>query len=156
MKKLSIKLEGRYKLECRDKEGRLLWKTGWRKNTTTNAGFAAVAGLVGNTGTITAFTYLALGTSATAATAAQTALVAEITDTGLARTTTNISRVTTTQTNDTLQLAYTWTATGTKTIQEIGVFNASSLGIMLCRQVVSGGAVANTNQVSATYQIKFS
>src|SRR5690349_7431749 len=71
-------------------------------NTITNVYFAVAAGLVGNTGSQTAFGYLALGTSNTAPSASQTTLVAETVVSGLARTTATISRTTTTQTNDTL------------------------------------------------------
>jgi hypothetical protein len=82
--------------------------------------------------------------------------VAEITDTGLARAAATVSRVTTTETNDTLQLVYTWTATGTKTVEEVGVFNDSSTGTMLARQVTGAKAMVNIDQFTITYQIKFS
>jgi len=78
-----------------------------------------------------AFSYLAVGTSSTAVAITDTTLNAEITDTGLARASATVSRVTTTVTNDTLQLTYTWTASGVKSIQEIGILNAASTGILL-------------------------
>jgi hypothetical protein len=124
-------------------------------NKMTNASLAVISGLVGNTGSQTAFTYLELGTSSTATSAAHTTLQAAITDTGLARASATVSRTTTTQTNDTLSLTKTWTASGAKTIEEIGVFNASSGGVMLCRALTGSKATANGNVVVATYTIQF-
>jgi hypothetical protein len=148
-------ISGRIKLECRDKEGNLKWTTGWIKNGITNAGKAGVAGRVGNTGSIDPFTYLAVGTSSTAFAASQTALSAEITTNGLERASATVSRVTTTVTDDTLQLTKTWTATATHLVEEIGVFNASSSGVMLARAVTGTETVLSTNDLIATYQIKF-
>lgn len=150
-----VLIEGWVELECRDALGNLKW-TWAGHNGITNAGFAELANLAGNVSTPTAFTYLAVGTSSTAFSASQTALVAEITDTGLARHTATVTRVTTTQTNDTLQLNYTWTATGTKTVEEIGVFNAASSGTMLGRALTGSKTVNNTDLFQATYKVKFS
>jgi hypothetical protein len=154
--KSDIKIQGFVRLEVRDKDGNLLHDTGRLENLITNAGKAAVAGLVGNTGAITAFSYLALGTSSTAAAATQTALVAEIVDSGLARAAATMSRTTTTVTNDTLRFVYTWTASGTKSVQEVGAFNASSAGTMLGRKVVTQLDLINTNTCTLTYDFVFS
>lgn len=121
-------------------------------NKMTNASLAAISGLVGNTGSQNAFTFLAVGTSNTAVSAAHTALQAEIVDSGLARASATVSRVTTTQTNDTLQLQKQWTVTGTKTIEEVGIFNASSTGVMLARALTGSLSVVNTNLITATYK----
>ena len=149
-----IKVEGQVRLQV-IKDGVVLQDTGFQKNTITNVAFAVFSGLVGATGAQTAFTYLAVGTDNTAASASQTALIAEIVDTGLARAAATVSRVTTTQTNDTLQLAYTWTASGSKTVNEIGVFNAASSGTMAARKLTTALALVNGAQLIATYQIKF-
>jgi len=125
-------------------------------NSIMNVGFAAMAGLVGNTGAIAAFTYLALGTSNTAVSAGQTALGAEISTNGLQRVSATVSRVTTTQTNDTLQLTNTYTVTGTSAIEEIGAFNASSSGIMLGRALTGTVNVINGDSLTMTYKFKFS
>lgn len=158
LKKLGFNLviiEGWVEMECRDALGNLKWS--WEgHNGITNAGFAELANLAGNVSTPTAFTYLAVGTDSTAFSASQTALVAEITDTGLARHSATVSRVTTTQTNDTLQLTYTWTASGSKAVEEIGVFNASSSGIMLGRALTGTKTLTNTDILTATYKVKFS
>lgn len=150
----SNKTQGEFRLEVRDKNGVLLQDTGWLHNLGMDARLAVVAGLYGNTGSQTAFTYLALGTSATAVSSSQTALVAEIVDTGLARASATVSRVTTTVTNDTTQLTYTWTASGSKTINEIGYFNASSGGVMGGRALTGAITVANGVTITATYRIK--
>ena len=152
-KKSKFKLIGRVRVVHKDKDGNTLSDTGWLYNTITNAGKAEAANLLGNVSTPTAFTYLALGTSNTAESASHTALQAEITDTGLARAAATVSRVTTNQTNDTLQLAKTWTATGAKTVEEIGVFNAASAGTMLGRKLTTSKALANGETLAATYQI---
>lgn len=125
------------------------------ENLTMNAALAVFSGLIGNTGSQTAFTYLALGTSSTAVAASQTTLGAEITDSGLARAAATVSRVTTNQTNDTLQLTYTWTASGSKTIEEIGYFNAASSGVMGGRALTTTKTMVNGEQMIATYKIIF-
>ena len=156
MNKSKIGIKGQVRLQCKDKDGNLKWDTGFMKNTITNASLAVMSGLVGNVDSQTAFTYLAVGTSSTAESAAHTALQAEITDTGLARAAATVSRETTTQTNDTLQLTKTWTATGTKAVEEIGAFNDPSAGTMLGRKLTTTKTVNNGEQLTATYQFIFS
>ena len=150
----TIKIKGQIKLDCYDKNGNLKWTTNWINNGITNAGKAQVALLVGDA-SATPFTYLAVGTSTTAFAASQTALVAEVTDTGLARAAGTVSRVTTTVSNDTFQVTYTWTASGSKTVEEIGIFNASSAGTMLGRALTTSKALTNTDTLLATYQVIF-
>lgn len=152
---MNIHIQGRVKLLIIDKDGKIKYQTDWMNNIITNASLAVFSGLAGNTGSQTAFTYLAVGTSTTAVASSQTALQAEITDSGLARASATVSRVTTTQTNDTLQLVKSWSVTGTKTIEEIGVFNASSSGVMAGRKLTGSKAVENGDTVNATYQIIF-
>lgn len=153
--KETLKVKGQVRLVLRNSDGSLIEDTGFQDNIITNAGLAAMAGLVGNTGAIAAFTYLAVGTDATAASASQTALQAELATLGLARAAATVSRSTTTQTNDTLQLDYTWTASGTTAVEEIGIFNAASTGIMLGRKVTGTKNVANGVTLAATYKIIF-
>lgn len=151
-----IKITGIVRLIVKDKFGNIKDDSGWMKNTITNAALAVFSGLIGNVGSQTAFSYLALGTSTTAAAASQTTLVAEITDTGLSRAAATVTRSTTTQTNDTLQFDHTWTATGNKTVEEIGVFNASSSGVMAGRKVTGSKVMTNTDTLVATYKLIFS
>jgi hypothetical protein len=150
----SLKISGRFKLECHDKGGKLKWSTNWFKNGITNAGKAQIALLAGDA-SATPFTYLAVGTSSTAFGASQTALQAETVTNGLERASATVSRVTTTVTNDTLQLVKVWTATGSVSVEEIGAFNAASTGTMLCRALTTTKAVVTNETLTATYQVKF-
>lgn len=151
----SIKIIGQVRLVHRDVDGNVLSDTGFIKNIITNDGKAAVAGLVGNTGTITAFTYLAVGSGTTAEAATQTALVTEISTSGLGRAAATVSRSTTTVTNDTLQFDKTWTASGSVTVEEIGIFNAASSGLMLGRKLSGSKTLANGETLAATYKVIF-
>lgn len=135
--------------------GSLKWDTGFIKNGTPNSALAVISGLVGNTGSQTAFTYLATGTSNTPFAASQTTLVAEITDSGLQRAAATVSRYTTDQTFDTLQLVKTFTASGTKSVEEVGIFNASSAGVMGGRALTTTKSLVSGDSYTVTYQIKF-
>lgn len=149
-----IKLKGWYEFEIKDVNGKV--KDKWTvKNAVMNAGFAQLALLAGYA-TAVPFTYLAVGTSSTAVAPSQTTLVAEVVDSGLARASATVSRVTTTVTNDTLQLFYSFGATGSKTIEEVGVFNASSSGTMLSRALTGTKTLANGETYEITYKLKFS
>ena len=124
--------------------------------TITNASLAEFSGLAGDTGSKTAFTYLATGTGTTAESAAHTALVTEITDSGLERAAGTVSQVTTTQTNDTLQVVKAWTVTGTKTISEVAMLNASSSGTMALRELLSPTkAVVSGDSYTLTVKLVF-
>lgn len=147
-------LAGRIKLDCYKPDGSLKWTTGWIKNTIVNEGKAQIALLAGDA-SATPFTYLAVGTSSTAPAASQTALQAEISTNGLSRAAATVSRVTTTVTNDTLQLVKAWSVSGSSTVEEIGIFNASSNGTMLGRALTGSKAVVNGETLTGTYQVKF-
>ena len=151
-------VRGRFKLRIKDKFGKVRDKTDWIENTISNNSLAVFAGLAGATGTQVAFTFLAVGTDDTAASAAQTKLIAEVESDGLERAAATVSRTTTTQTNDTLQLVKEWTATGTVAVEEIGVFNVVTADtiIMAGRSVTGTKTVNNTETIEATYQIIFS
>lgn len=127
----------------------------------TNAGKAEIAGLIliDTEGALAAFDAIAIGTDATAAAATQTALGAEITTNGGSRRGAgNVTgtRVTTTVTNDTSQLATTFTFTGSFGINEVGVFNNNtSGGTMLLRQVFGSVLnVVNTDTLSLTIKVQ--
>jgi hypothetical protein len=114
----------------------------------TNSGSAAITSKFGTT------FWLELGTGATAFDYAQTALVAAITDSGLERAAATVTRVTTTDANDTLQCTKTWTATGTKAIAEAGVFDAASGPTMWARKVLGAAQTVNSTETFAlTYKI---
>lgn len=137
------------------RNGELLERTE-RDNTITNAALAVISGLVGNTGSQTAFGYLAIGTSATAPAASQTALVAETAVSGLVRSSATVTRTTTAQTNDTLSLAHTWTAGGTAAINEVGIFNDPTVGVMLGRALTTAKNLLSGDTLAITYTVQFS
>jgi len=107
--------------------------------TVTTAALAELSGLAGNTGSKTAFTYLAVGTGTTAESAAHTQLVTEVTGSGLARASATVTQATTTHTNDTLQLVKAWTVSGTVTISEVMMGNnaTANTGTMAFRELLS-------------------
>jgi len=143
---------GKVKLVCRKVNGSIKWEfEGYNKMT--NASLAVISGLLGNTGAQVAFTYLAVGSGTTAEGNTLTALTTEITDHGLARAAATVDRATTTQTNDTLRLTKTWTASGGSSdgVEEIGIFNDASVGVMLARKLTGTKTVASGETLAATY-----
>jgi hypothetical protein len=151
----SVKIKGVIRLQCHRADGSLKWDTGEMRNTIANTGLAVVSGLVGNTGSEVAFTYLAVGTDNTAESAAHTALQAEITTGGLARASATVSQETTTQTDDTLQLLKIWTASATHSVEEVGAFNDASAGIMLGRKLTGTKGVDSGETLTGTYKFIF-
>ena len=122
-------------------------------NLVTDAGKAGVASRINGAGSEAAFTYIAVGTGTTAANAADTTLETELAASGLSRAAATASRVTTDVTNDTAQLVLTFTVTGTAAVTESGVLNASSGGVLLCRQVFSAINVVNGDSLQVTWKI---
>lgn len=134
------------------------FESDWIENVITNLGKKAVVGLTGNIDSQTAFTYIACGTSATAVAATDTTLGAELTTLGLGRAAATVTSEQITSADDTLQLVKSFSVTGSTTVQEVGVFNASSAGVMLSHLLTGGGAswvVVNGSVLVVTYQIKF-
>jgi hypothetical protein len=149
----TVKLKGTYNFEIKDVDGNI--KDSWKvDNAVMTVGFAQLALLCGDASAVP-FTYLAVGTDATAVSIAQTALVAEIVDSGLERAAGTVSRITTTGANDTYKITYTWTATGSKTIEEVGVFNDASAGTMLSRALTTSKAISSGETLTGTYTLKF-
>lgn len=144
---------GKVHLVCRRQDGSIKWEyEGFNKMT--YASLAVISGLLGNTGSQVAFTFLAVGSGTTAEGNALTALTTEITNHGLERAAATVSRTNTGgQTNDTLRLAKTWTASGgsSDTINEIGIFNDASAGVMLCRKLTGAKTVASGETLQAQY-----
>lgn len=125
-------------------------------NTIVSAGKAGLASRINGSGAAAAFEYLAVGTGATAVSAGDTTLGAETVGSGLSRVLGTLSRVTTSVTNDTARIATTFTVTGSVAITEIGIFNASSAGTMLCRTVFSALNVQNGDSLTVNYDIQAS
>lgn len=123
------------------------------ENLTPNAAIAAFIKRMGGDGSTDAFTYLALGTGTTAAANADTALESEITDSGLERASATVTYETDSITGDTLQLVKSWTATGSKSVTEIGVFNAASAGTLGGRTVKTAVPLESNDVYQITYKI---
>ena len=147
----NIGLKGKWRIEVLNSEGALK-DTKEFTNIITNAGKAEVAGLILTDVTSTNdFDYLALGTSNTAPAAAQTALVAEVYRTGGTGT-----RTTTAETNDTAQLSGSFSITASNTLQECGILNSSSTGVLLARTTYSAISVESGDTVNAVYKVQVS
>lgn len=149
----TLKLKGLISLKVTDKDGNLKDER-LIKNIITNAGLAQIALLAGDASAVP-FTYLALGTGTTAAAATDTALETESSASGLERAAATVSRVTTTVSNDTLQLAKTFTSGATAAITECGIFNDASAGTMLGHQVFSAANVVSGDSIALTYKVSF-
>ena len=112
------------------------------------------AALQSDVGSPSAINYMAVGTGTTAFAATQTTLVAEITDSGLKRVSMTPVRVTTNVTNDTMSGTKTFSVTGTKTVTEGGLFNASSSGTMATRVIFSPSrGVVDGDTLTYTHKI---
>lgn len=121
-------------------------------NLVTNAGMAGVASRINGAGSEAAFTYIALGVGTTAAAATDTALESEVVTVGGERAAATCTRVTTDVTNDTAQLVYTFTFTGSLAITESGVLNAAAAGVLLSRQVFSAINVISGDSLQITWK----
>lgn len=144
---------GRVKLVCRKKDGSIKWEYKG-KNKMTYASLDVISGLLCGVGSETAFTYLAVGSGSTAEGNALTALTTEITNHGLARVAATITQTSAGgQTDDTAQFYTVWTASGgsSDTINEIGIFNDPTTGVMLCRKLTGAKTVNSGETLTATY-----
>ena len=153
MKKLTaLKLNGWFEITHR-RDDRIISKVKIH-NTATATGKAVVAGLI-NEASSGGFKWLALDSSSTAATSSDTGLASEITGNGLTRVAATCSRTTTDDTNDTAQLEHTWTATGTQTVQGVGVFDTSTAsgGTMLARTTFSAKNMVANDTINIVYKI---
>lgn len=119
----------------------------------TTAGKRAVAQMIGGTAAVADFDYLELGDSNTAFAVGQTALVSAIVGNGLAR----AQDATPTEAAAVLSIDYTWTATGSETLKEVGLFNAAAAGTMLARTVLAASVSMVTDSTyKYTYTITVS
>lgn len=144
MKKGSMFLSG--VLEIRDvATGRTLLR---KKNLIVNAGLAAVAGLLGGTGT--AFGYGAVGTGTTAAAATDTELQTQVDAQPV-----TFTRETTTVTNDTARFVSVHTApSGGWALTEYALKTAASGGTILNRVVFSPVNLSAGNQIECIYKVR--
>jgi len=122
-------------------------------NTIINMGLPTVAGLMGGLSGYTAFGYIGIGTVNGTPSA---------TDTGLNgggevfRAVTTNSLVTTTVTNDTLQMVASFTFTASYTFYEAGVFNSSGVGTgtMLAEASIGTITVNSGDGLQITWKIQ--
>lgn len=152
----SVGLKGVVRIEVLDKNGNVKDKREI-KNLIVNTGKAQIASLMGGLSTA-AFKYIAIGTddgTTLALGSSNTALGNEI-----ARKAASVTQVTTTVTNDTLQLQAMFSSadglTGTAAITESGVFNASTGGTMLNRTTFAPVNVNwdNGDSIQITWKIQ--
>lgn len=123
-----------------------------------NAGKTIIANrLIGGTPSQTEPKFIAYGTGATAEALSQTALVTEVTADTPNRATGTATVVTTTTTNDTYQVVGTITATATRAITEVGLFDVvtASSGNMLMRAVFSTINLATGDSIQFTIKVQF-
>lgn len=118
----------------------------------TTVGKNAVAEKIGGLGSVSDFTYLALGYGGDTALVGDTALQTEATDSGLARAAASVS----TDAANVLQLVQTWTATATKTLRECGVLNNASSGVLLAHSDFNSISVDSSDSIQITYKITVS
>jgi hypothetical protein len=148
------KLNGWIKIDHFDSDGHLI-ETVETPNALTNSGFAEVAGLFcsDQSGSYTAFDYIAVGTGTTAATATDTELETEETQNGLTRAATTGTLVQVNVADDTAQFVKSFSVTGSVAVTESGVFNDASAGTMLCRQTFSAINVADGDTLQLTWKV---
>ena len=116
-----------------------------------NTGKAIVTNFLSG-GAATVPKYIGWGTGAGTTAATDTTL---FTETG-SRTTGTASQVTTTTTNDTLQVTGTNTAGGTLTITNAGLFDASTSGNLFAKGDFTGIGLASGDSIAFTFKVQFS
>lgn len=99
--------------------------------------------------------YMALGSGSTTPAGTDTALESELSVSGLTRTSATPVQATTTTTNDTMKYDVTFTALGTASVSEVGIFDAASSGNMLCRRVFSPKPIESGDTIEIIYSIVF-
>lgn len=115
----------------------------------TDVGKALLVDALDNT-QLTRPTYIGWGTGSTAAASTQTALV---TPSAEARTNGTPTQQTTTVAGDTFRVVGTVTSSGSQTITEAGLFNASTVGDMYVRGVFTGIALGTGDSIAFTVNI---
>lgn len=106
-------------------------------NVITKTGLAAVASRINGAGSEAAFAWIGIGITATAESENDTALLAERDQSGATNTNhkaATVSRVTTTDTNDTARHVTTFNISTSLSVAETGLFNATPGGVMLARK----------------------
>lgn len=121
----------------------------------TDVGQALVTSqLYVSTATATPTYYGAWGSGATTPAVGDTALVSENAEARTQIVAGSQSRQTTQSTNDTMRWVYIIVATGTRTVQETGIFSASTVGNMYIRIVHGSLALESGDQVTYTVNLQ--
>ena len=116
-------------------------------NTTMNVGKSQVTSLMtGDVAGGTAFDYMAIGTGSDTIIATDTALGTES-----YREAATGTQQTSGTTNDTMRLIGSFTADGTKVINEAGIFNAASTGSMFARTCFADQSMGSEDNLNITW-----
>lgn len=115
----------------------------------THAGKAIVTNRIKGSGTEPS--YVAWGTGAGTAAVGDTTLFTEASETRVAGTS---SRVTTTETNDTYQVVGTLVADAGKTITNVGLFDAATVGNLLVKADFTGIALNADDSIQFTLKLQ--
>jgi hypothetical protein len=152
-----VGMKGWIKIDHFDKSGSLI-ESVETPNTVVDGGFTEVAGLFCSdvAGSYTAFDYIGVGTGVAAATYTDTVLASEITDSGMQRAASTGTLTTVNVTDDTAQFVKSFSVTGSKAVTESGIFNAASVGKLLCRQTFSAINVVNGDTLQITWKVTVS
>lgn len=124
----------------------------------TNPGKAITTNLVSGLGG-TVPKYVAWGTGAGTSANTDTTLFTEVTtavDSSYARASGTVSRVTTSVTNDTLQVIGTITAGVALTITNMGLFDALTSGNLYMKTDFTGVALNANDSIQATFKMQYS
>jgi len=151
---------GRSRLEV-VRDGEIVQDTGFVDNLFVAEGMSSCAAKMSGQATPNPFDWIAVGSSATpAANVGDTDLSVELTANGLARAQDGTPTVeTVTETNDTMSINVSFSVTGTESVNEIGLCNATgtSGGDMMGRTVLGATvSLLSGDTLNATYKITFS
>ena len=117
----------------------------------TTVGLNATAEMLGGIGSVTSWTYLAVGSGGNTAVVGDTQLQTEITANGLARSASTMS----TDSANVLQLLNLWTASDTQTIEECGIsdINTSTAQVLLAHSDFDTITLASDDTFQVTYKV---
>lgn len=147
----SIKVIGELRVR-HIRAGKVLSDTGFMDNIVTTAGKTEIARII-EAGTGTLVSHMGFGTGSTAVAASDTALTTELTGNGYTRkaTTKSISAAGTVQ-----YIATLTGVTNNPTIQEAGLFNAATAGILVAHQLTGAVNLATAaDSLEVTWKLTF-
>ncbi len=143
-----LRIHGRFWFSIYNSKGKLKEEREL-DNAMTTTGIASVAALLVADKSFTGYDYIAIGTGTTAVASGDVALGSEV-----GRMSTSGTVVTTTSALDTAQFVSITTFGASFAITEVGVFNATSSGNLLCRQTFAAINVVSGDSLQVTYKVK--